>query len=170
MKILSSSKLSARNSNLSTSIETRLSFSYGKLLGWSQIDRYICIYLYIKLYQPKAVSSWKRHKNSAWHHKQNLNIIKTTKNWKKEQKPLELKSMKVIEIRTKQNTNEIEGSLKSIFSLLENTGLSGKTMKNRPALLQMNLKKVTYSSIFQNRWKKTLRIYLWPRSTNGNQL
>ena len=106
------------------------------------------------MYQPKAVSSWKRHKNSAWYHKQNLNIIKTTKNWKKEQKPLELKSMKVIEIRTKQNTNETEGSLKSIFSLHENTGLSGKTMKNRPALLQMNLKKVTYSSIFQNRWKK----------------
>ena len=106
------------------------------------------------MYRPKAVSSWKRHKNSARHHKQNLNIIKTTKNWKKEQKPLELKLMKVIKIRTKQNTSEIEESLKSIFSLHENTGLSGKTMKNRHDLLQMILKKVTYSSIFQNRWKK----------------
>ena len=34
-----------------------------------------------KLYHPKVVSLWKRHKNSAWQ-KQNLNVIKTIKNWK----------------------------------------------------------------------------------------
>ena len=60
----------------------------------------------------KVVSSCKRHKSSAWH-KHNLNIIKTIQNLKKRQKLLELKCMKLIEVRTKYNTNKIEGSLKS---------------------------------------------------------
>ena len=111
MRILSSSKLSARNSDLSTGVETRLSFSYGKLLGWIQ-NKYL-VFPFLITYR-KIVSSWKRHKISAWH-KQNLNVIKTIRNWKKEQKRLELKSMKVIEVRTKWNTKQIEGSLKITF-------------------------------------------------------
>ena len=105
MRILTSSKLSTRNSDLSTGIETRLSFSYGKLLGWIQ-NKYIVFPILISY--SKIVSSWKRHKISAWH-KQNLNVIKTIRNWKKEQKRLEL------EVRTKWNTKQIEGSLKITF-------------------------------------------------------
>ena len=144
MRILSSSKLSARNSDLSTGVETRLSFSYGKLLGWSQ-NKYL-VFPFLITYR-KIVSSWKRHKISAWH-EQNLNVIKTIRNWKKEQKRLELKSMTVIEIRTKWNTKQIEGSLKLLFSgtFFLNAGISGTTMK--PILLQKILKEVTYSSIF----------------------
>ena len=144
MRILSSSKLSARNSDLSTGVKTRLSFSYGKLLGWSQ-NKYL-VFPFLITYR-KIVSSWKRHKISAWH-EQNLNVIKTIRNWKKEQKRLELKSMTVIEIRTKWNTKQIEGSLKLLFSgtFFLNAGISGTTMK--PTLLQKILKEVTYSSIF----------------------
>ena len=141
MRILTSSKLSTRNSDLSTDMETRLSFSYGKLLGWSQ-NKYLVFPTLITC--RKFVSSWKRHKTSAWH-KQNLNIIKTIRNWKKEQKRLELKSMKVIKVRTKWNTKQIEGSLKSMTRFFLNLGISGTTMK--PNLLQI-LKEVTCSSIF----------------------
>ena len=60
--------------------------------------------------------------------------------------------MKVIEVTMKQNTNEIEESLKSWqkkhFLWHKNTVLPGKTMKNCPTLLQTILKEVTYSSIF----------------------
>lgn len=145
MRILSSSKLSARNSDLSTGVKTRLSFSYGKLLGWSQ-NKYLVFPVLISY--SKIVSSWKRHKICAWH-KQNLNVIKTIRNWKKEQKRLKLKSMKVIEVWTKSNTKQIEGSLKSTFfygTFFLNAGISGTTMK--PTLLQKILKEVTYSSIF----------------------